>query len=142
MNSGFRPGAPRGNAYIGVTEDTERGGYLPHERGVGRIGKGPISVPLRLAQAALGSVDEEKKVLNPFFIIYDHGPLAKYQRLMEWSLELSGRLGKIVKTGKATAGVPYSVFLGVDGVLKHSPYGASRSIGQRRRKGNRSSCHF
>lgn len=50
MNSGFGAGAPRTQRRP-VMEGRERGGYLPPTRGVGRLGKPPISVPEALLLA-------------------------------------------------------------------------------------------
>lgn len=91
---------------------------MPQERGVGRIAKAPIPVPLGLAQAALRVVEEENEDWNPFWITYWIGPAEEYQRLKEWSLELSRRLDKTVKDGRQTFNVPYSFYLYVEGTLR------------------------
>lgn len=72
MNSGFGQGAPT-NEYRAVQEGREGEGFLPLLRGVGRLGRGPISVLQGMADA----MKEEREFKNVL------GRLAEFKSWMD-----------------------------------------------------------
>ena len=78
MNSGFGPGAPRNDAYRGVQEGRERGGFLPRLKGVGRLGRPPVKVPEKLAEAAREKPEETT--------------LRRFEELRVWMVDMDREL--------------------------------------------------
>lgn len=81
MNSGFGPGAPRDSNYRGVQEGRERGGFLPRLRGVGRLGKPPIRVPGRMAEAAKEASQRPSELT-----------LRRFEELRNWMVDMDKEL--------------------------------------------------